>query len=200
MSTTSPALILASSSPYRVELMQRLGLPFEAVAHRCDEDALKTDDPEPVGLAAQLARLKALSLVEAHPGALIIGSDQVAELEGEILSKPGTEERAVAQLKRLRGRDHRLITAVALVGPGGEVLEEAVNVHTMRVRADLSDAELASYVARDQPLDCGGSYKIESLGIALFDAIAGEDFTAIVGLPLVTVVSMLRRAGVAVLG
>ncbi|MEL6181596.1 MAG: nucleoside triphosphate pyrophosphatase [Myxococcota bacterium] len=196
---SQPTLILASSSPYRVELLGRLGLAFEAHAHRCDEAQLKVHQPAPEVLASELARRKALSLVEAHPGALILGSDQVAvDADGAILSKPGTVERAVAQLKRLRGREHRLVTAVALVGPDGQVIDEALNIHTMTLRGDLSDAELRAYVDRDRPLDCAGSYKIESLGIALFQAIRGEDFTAIVGLPMVAVVSMLRRAGLAV--
>ena len=196
----APKIVLASSSKYRAELLGRLGLEFEARSHRCDEGELKAKDLAPRELAARLAELKARSLAESSPGALIIGSDQVAELDGELMGKPGDEARAEAQLRRLRGKVHRLYTAVALVKGGGEgeLLDIAVDVHEMEVRGDLTDKEISAYVARDRPIDCAGSYKIESMGIGLFESVSGQDFTAIVGLPMMLVVSMLRKAGVSI--
>jgi septum formation protein len=122
----------------------------------------------------------------------VLGADQLVDLDGDVLGKPGSAEGARSQLRRLAGRVHRLITAVALVG--GEEPEVALDVHRMSVRA-LDDAEIGRYVAADDPAGCAGSYKVERLGIALFDRIDGGDATAIVGLPLMVVCSMLRRAG-----
>ncbi|MBN1946109.1 MAG: septum formation protein Maf [Bradymonadales bacterium] len=199
MIVPTPPIVLASRSPYRIELFRRLGLPFSAVAHRCDEEALKMDRSDLPLLASTLARLKAESLKERYPEALIVGSDQVAELDGEILGKPGDEQAAVAQLMRMRGRVHRLITALALVRPGPKGgVETAVDITRLKMR-DLSDQEIRSYVHRDRPLDCAGSYRIERLGIALFESIETEDFTAIIGLPLLSLVSMLRELGIPVL-
>jgi len=188
-----PELVLASTSPYRRELLDRLHVRYRAAAHRCDERATAAalDDPEQI--ARTLARAKAESLATDHPGAFILGSDQLADLDGEILGKPGDPAGARAQLARLRARTHRLITAVALRRPDGHV-DEALDIHRMTMR-DLSDDEIARYVDRERPVDCAGSYKIEALGIALFDRIEGTDFTAIVGLPLATVARLLRAAG-----
>ena len=173
--------------------MDRLGVVYEAASHRCDEEGLKSEGLGPREIAEKLACEKAESLRGACPGAWILGSDQVLEVDGDILNKPGDAAGAVAQLKRLRGRTHRLITAVALVGPEGQRVLDT-NIHTLRMRA-LDDAALERYVAADEPLDCCGSYRIESRGIALFEAIEGTDYTAIVGLPMIAVVSMLREAG-----
>ncbi|MAT23532.1 MAG: septum formation protein Maf [Sandaracinus sp.] len=189
----SARLILASTSPYRRELLDRLGVPYEAVPHHCDEGPVMAAGGPPEAGAGALARAKAESLREACPGAWILGSDQVAEVDGAILGKPGTPEKARAQLARLAGRAHRLVTAVCLLGPEGQ-RSEHVDVHGMHLRA-LSEAEVARYVAREAPLDCCGSYKIERLGIALFERIEGRDFTAITGLPLMAVSAMLRDAG-----
>ncbi len=192
--------MLASTSRYRRELIQRLGLGVESAAPAFDEEAekkaLETLSPE--DLVASLARGKARSLGEAYPDALIIGSDQAAEVDGELLGKPGTEEAARAQLRLLSGREHRLLTAVAVFEPRTGRLEEALDVHRLSVRA-LSDEAIANYVRRDQPLDCAGSYRVEALGIALFDRLSGDDFTAIIGLPLTRVVALLDRFGVRVL-
>ncbi len=186
-------LILASTSPYRLELLQRFGIPFEAVAHRCDEDVEMTSGKPADEVAATLARAKAESL---DHDAYILGSDQVVEHEGEILGKAGTMEGARAQLRRLSGSTHRLITAVALRHPNGapRLVDEAVAVCRMTMRA-LSDEEIARYVKAESPVDCCGAYKIESRGIALFDRIECDDFTAITGLPLMRVGSMLRAVG-----
>lgn len=193
-------IVLASTSPYRRELIQRLGLAVESAAPSFDEEAGKkaNEGLPPEEMVAELARGKARSLEEAFPDALIIGSDQAAEVDGKLLGKPGTEEAARAQLRLLAGREHRLLTAVAIFEPRTGRLEEALDVHRLWVR-ELSDEAIASYVRRDQPLDCAGSYRVEALGIALFDRLSGDDFTAIIGLPLTRVVALLERFGVRVL-
>lgn len=198
----APLLVLASTSRYRVELLSRLGVPYRAVAHGCDERAVDATVPrEPAEsydarIALTLAIAKADSLAAEHPEALILGSDQVVCRDGEIFGKPGTAEAACAQLGRLAGREHRIVTAVSLRVPGG-VHRSHVDVHTMRMRPLTAEA-IARYVARDEPLDCAGSYRIESLGIALFEAIEGADHTAIMGLPLTAVVALLNSAGLAI--
>ncbi|HZF49494.1 MAG TPA: nucleoside triphosphate pyrophosphatase [Polyangiaceae bacterium] len=193
-------IVLASTSRYRRELIQRLGLGVESAAPAFDEEAEKKalEALSPEALVASLARGKARSLGEAYPDALIIGSDQAAEVDGELLGKPGTEEAARAQLRLLSGREHRLLTAVAVFEPRTGRLEEALDVHRLSVRA-LSDEAIARYVRLDRPLDCAGSYRVEALGIALFDRLSGDDFTAIIGLPLTRVVALLDRFGVRVL-
>lgn len=189
-------LVLGSTSPYRRELLARLGVPFDLAAPRVDEEAVQRSGAEPERVALRLAVAKAASAAEARSNAFVIGSDQVVDLDGEILGKPGDEEGARAQLARLSGRSHRLVTALALRAPDG-TLRTHVDVHTMTLR-NLGAAEIERYVASDRPLDCCGAYKIESLGIALFERIEGEDFTAIVGLPLIALARLLREAGFAV--
>lgn len=189
-------LILASTSPYRRALLARLGVPFEACAPACDEEALKDPALAPQALAARLARAKALSVAERAPDAYVLGSDQVAEVDGQILGKPGSVAACEAQLARLSGRVHRLVTAVCLACPGG-ALREHVDVTTLEVRA-LTREEIQRYVRADQPLDCAGSYKIEQQGIALFEQVRCADFTAITGLPLMAVSGLLRAEGFAV--
>ncbi len=186
-------LILASTSRYRRSLMDRLGVPYEAVAHRVDEDAYKWDGQDPEALARTLSEAKAASLRELFPDAYILGSDQVAIVGSEILSKPVTVAAAEAQLRRLRGGTHSLITGLALDCPDAQVWAEADRT-TLKMRA-LTDGEIARYIAADEPLDCCGSYRIESRGIALFESIDCPDYTAIVGLGLLRVCSLLRRAG-----
>lgn len=192
-------LVLASTSKYRCALLARLGLPFESVAPPFDEEAAKTAlahlDPEALSLA--LARGKALSVAHTRPGAIVIGSDQVATIDGAKLDKPGTAERARAQLRLLAGRTHRLVTSVVMAR-GDEVLEH-VDVHEVTLRP-LTDAQIARYVAADAPLDCAGSYRSESLGVALFARVRGDDATAVVGLPLVAVTRLLARLGLDPLG
>lgn len=184
-------LILASESRYRRELLDRLGVPYEAHAHLCDESASTTADAD--RRAAELAVAKAESLARRFPRAFLLGSDQVVEVGGAILGKPGGEAAALEQLRSLRGRSHRLITAAALRHPSGQV-DTTACVHTLRMR-DLGDDELRRYLEADRPFDCCGAYRIERRGIALFESIEGADFTAIVGLPLIAVTSMLRAAG-----
>lgn len=192
-----PRLVVATTSRYRLELLERLGVPFRAVAHHCDEDAFKHMGVRPLELAAKLSRAKAESVANAHPGAYVLGSDQVCVLGDSILSKPGTVERAEAQLARLSGKTHELITALALRRPDG-TFAERVSVHRMTLRTLATEA-IERYVAADMPLDCAGSYKIEGRGIALFTSIVGDDFTGIVGLPLIALTDLLTEAGFEVL-
>lgn len=192
-----PTLILASTSPYRKTLLERLRVPFITAAPPVDERALEAElGPEaPTGAAGarHLARAKAVSLRPAFPGAHILGADQVIDLDGEILGKPGSAERAVAQLERLAGRTHHIVTAVALAAPDGTVSEH-VDTHAMTMRR-LDRAALRRYVAADHPIDCAGSYKIESDGYFLFESVVGGDHTAVIGLPLLAVAGLLAAAG-----
>lgn len=185
-------IVLASTSRYRRELLDRLGLPFAAEPHAADENTPETTG-DPVALVVQLAARKAESLAVRHASAHILGSDQIAELEGRVLGKPGSAQAAAEMLETLAGRTHRLVTGVALKCPDGAV-RTAVDIHLMTMR-QLSRREIERYVQRDQPLDCAGGYKIERAGIGLFESISGADFTAIVGLPMIAVVSMLRAEG-----
>lgn len=190
------SLVLASTSPYRRQLLDRLGVTYTAAPHRCDERAVGAGSTDAAELVRILARAKVESLASDHRGAHVLGSDQVVAIDGEVLGKPGDAAGAMAQLRRLRGRTHRLLTAVALRRPDGSV-REALDEHRMTMRA-LEDAEIDRYVRAERPFDCAGSYKIEGLGIALFESIEGRDFTAIVGMPLLTVARLLREAGWAI--
>lgn len=190
-------LILASTSRYRRALLEQLGLPFEALPPQYEEEHDLALPPEE--LVVELARRKARSLAATCPDALILGSDQLAELDGAILGKPGTRERAVAQLLRMQGRTHRLLTGVALHDAARGVTETALAVHVMRMRP-LTPPQAEAYVRADEPVDCAGSYKVESRGIALFEAMEGDDHTGIVGLPLTRVVNLLLQRGLPVLG
>ena len=189
-----PALILGSTSPYRRALLDRFGLPF-AVA-RPDVDETPQPGESPAALAERLAQAKAEAVL-AHAGndAWVIGSDQVAEFDGTPLGKPGTAERAIAQLTAMSGREVRFLTALCLAGPDGRRLR-ALDVTTVRFRT-LGAEEIARYVDREQPLDCAGSFKSEGLGIALFESIENRDPSALVGLPLIATARLLREAGFA---
>ncbi|MBQ0929654.1 septum formation inhibitor Maf [Ideonella sp. 4Y16] len=187
-----PPLILGSTSRYRRELLERLRLPFTADAPRVDETPLPGEAP--AALATRLALAKAREVASRHPGALVIGSDQVADVDGEAIGKPGTHERAVAQLRRMSGRAVVFQTAVAVVRPDtGFEQVERVPV-TVRFR-DLDDDEIERYLRLEQPYDCAGSAKCETLGIALLSAIESDDPTALVGLPLIRTSALLRAAG-----
>ena len=190
-------LVLASTSPYRRALLARLGLGFETAGPRCDEDALKDQGLPVAELVTRLARDKALSLVDDYPDAVIIGSDQAGDLDGAVLGKPGTPAAAREQLQRLQGRAHRLWTAVCVVDARTGERREDLDVHHLRMRR-LSDAQIARYVAADDPVDCAGAYKIEGLGISLFERVRGDDFTAVIGLPLTRLVALLGRFGIEV--
>ncbi len=190
-------LILGSTSAYRRELLQRLRLPFEVVSPEVDETPQPGESPR--DLALRLALAKARAVASRHPSALVIGSDQVADLGGEPLGKPGTHERAVAQLRRMRGRTVIFQTAVAVVC--AETGFEQVELAPARVRfRDLTDTEIETYLRAETPYDCAGSAKSEGLGITLLDAIESDDPTALVGLPLIRTARLLRAAGVSLLG
>lgn len=189
-----PSLVLASTSAYRRSLLERLGVPFRGVAPRCDEAVLQCEltGLEPRRLAESLALAKAASLAEQERGSVIIGCDQLVAFEGQIFGKPGTINRAVDQLAAMAGRTHELITAMAVIH------EDATFRHTdvtrLRMRPLGRDA-LARYVESDRPLDCAGSYKLESRGIALFERIESDDHSAITGLPLMALVTILQGVG-----
>lgn len=189
-------LILASSSRYRRQQLERLGLPFRSVDPPMDEEAAKErllkHGATPRDLAERLAILKTESVAATCPDAVVLGGDQLAVLDGEILGKPGSREKAVEQLLRMAGRTHELITAIA-AGHRGETRLHT-DVTTLRMRATSRD-EIERYVSADDPTDCAGSYKIESRGIVLFDEIRSADQTAITGLPLIALTSLLRGMG-----
>lgn len=187
-----PKLILASTSRYRRELLQRLRLPFEVMSPDVDESPQPGEAPK--ALATRLALAKAQAVAARHPDAVVIGSDQVADLAGEAIGKPGTHERATEQLRRLRGHFVVFHTAVAVVrrATGYAQVEEA----PVRVQfRQLTDTEIEHYLRTEQPYDCAGSAKCETLGIALLDAIHSDDPTALVGLPLIRTSRLLRAAG-----
>ncbi|MDB5959913.1 MAG: maf [Massilia sp.] len=190
-------LILASSSPYRRELLARLQLPFDAVSPDIDESALAGEAPQATAL--RLARLKARTIAERKPGSLVIGSDQVATLDGAQIGKPGNHANALAQLQLMRGRQVVFHTALCLWD--GRIADPAPacqleNVQTTVTFRDLPDAELDAYLRIEQPYDCAGSAKNEALGIAILERIDSSDPTALTGLPMIALTSMLRRAGV----
>jgi septum formation protein len=188
----APELLLGSTSRYRQELLQRLRLPFRCVAPAVDETPLPGETPS--ALAMRLALEKARDVAMRHPGAVVIGSDQVADLDGHPIGKPGTHERAVAQLRSMRGRSVVFQTAVAVVRP--DTGFERVQLAPVKVRfRSLGDYEIEFYLRTEQPYDCAGSAKCETLGIALLDAIESDDPTALIGLPLIRTCAMLREAG-----
>lgn len=197
MRRSHPRLVLASTSPYRRGLLERLGLPFEQAAPGVEETALAGESPE--ALAARLARAKAHAVAASHPDCLIIGSDQVAALDEQWLDKPGTPERARAQLRAASGRVVRFLTALCVLDAASG--RESLDV--VRVEAkfrELGEEEIADYVERDAPLDCAGALRSEALGVALLEALHGEDPTALVGLPLIRLSQRLAEFGCPVLG
>ena len=189
-------LILGSTSPYRRELLQRLRLPFEGVRPEVDETPHAGELP--VALAQRLAMEKALAVARQHPQAVVIGSDQVADLDGEPLGKPGTHERAVAQLQRMRGHTVVFQTAVAVVCIESGFAEQALAQVKVQFR-QLSDAAIETYLRAEEPYDCAGSAKSEGLGIALLERIDNQDPSALVGLPLIHTCRLLRAAGLPLL-
>ncbi|MES2481393.1 MAG: Maf family nucleotide pyrophosphatase [Pseudomonadota bacterium] len=186
-------VVLGSTSAYRRELLSRLRLPFEVASPDVDETPQPGETPQV--LARRLALAKARAVAARFPQAAVIGSDQVADLDGEPLGKPGNHERAVEQLRRMRGRWVVFQTAVAVVCQASGF--EQLDLAPVRVRfRDLSDTEIESYLRAEQPYDCAGSARSEGLGIALLEAIENDDPTALVGLPLIRTCRMLRAAGV----
>lgn len=186
-------LVLASTSAYRRTLLERLTIPF-AVA-RPDTDETPLPGETPAATAERLAAEKARAVARDWPDALIIGSDQVAHMGNEVFGKPGTEARAIEQLQRMSGQTVIFHTALALLNTrSGHIQVEGVPT-SVRFRT-LGDDEIRRYVAKERPLDCAGSAKSEGLGIALLDALSGDDPTALIGLPLIALCRMLRAEGV----
>jgi septum formation protein len=185
-------LVLASTSPYRRELLARLGLPFACARPDVDETPLP-GEPVPA-MVERLAAAKARAVLALHPSAWVIGSDQSAELDGQPLGKPGDAERAEAQLTAMAGRVVRFHTAVCL--RRGDRVLAGIDLTTVSLRPLGSD-EIRRYVAQERPFDCAGSFKSEGLGISLFDAIETRDPTALIGLPLIATARLLREAGFA---
>jgi septum formation protein len=185
-------LILGSTSRYRRELLERLRVPFTCVSPEVDETPRPSESPQ--DLACRLALAKAQAVAAWHPNAVVIGSDQVADLHGQPLGKPGTHERAVAQLQAMRGQTVVFQTAVAVVCAHTGFAE--VDLAQVRVTfRELTDAQIEHYLRAETPYDCAGSAKSEGLGIALLARIDNDDPTALVGLPLIRTCSLLARAG-----
>ncbi len=186
-----PKLILASTSPYRGELLKRLRLPFDVAKPAVDEAALPGETPQ--AMAVRLARAKATAVAALVGDGWVLGSDQVADLNGRALGKPGSRDAAIAQLTAMRGHGVHFHTAVCLAHADGSAFE-ALDTTSVRFR-DCSDSEIVRYVDAEQPFDCAGSFKSEGLGITLFERIDNLDPTALVGLPLIATCALLRKAG-----
>lgn len=187
-----PELILASTSPYRRQALERLGLQFTACPPDVDEEALKDPDMDGETLAKHLAHAKAKSIAQRFPSATVIGSDQLADHHGRILGKPGSTAAACAQLQSLSNSSHRLITAIEVISPQQTLSHCDITTLTMRT---LNAEAIQRYVEHDTPLDCAGAYRIEGAGISLFSRIVSEDHSAITGMPLIALVSMLIQLG-----
>jgi len=191
--TSRPTLILGSTSRYRRDMLQRLRIPFEIYAPEVDE--IPGAGEAPADLALRLAIAKARAVAQQHPDAVVIGSDQVADLAGTPVGKPGTHAKATEQLRAMRGKAIVFQTAVAVVHLAKAYEGSALVPVTVRFR-HFSDAEIEHYLLAEQPYDCAGSAKSEALGIALLSAIESDDPTALVGLPLIKTCELLRAAGI----
>ena len=187
-------LILASTSPFRSELLERLGIRFTTAAPDIDESARPGEKPS--RLVARLAEAKARAIGASHTG-LIIGSDQVATTGNDILGKPGTHEKAVEQLKYLSGKQVCFHTGLCLLNTETDSADVAVVPFSVEFR-QLGESQIEHYLRADQPYNCAGSFKAEGLGITLFERMQGDDPTALIGLPLITLTSMLRSAGITI--
>lgn len=185
-------LILASTSKYRAQLLGQLGWTFTTDSPGVDEDILKAEGLRPTDLAIELSRLKAKSVYLRNEGCCVIGSDQVCRIGDLIFGKPQTLEGAIEQLSQMQGKTHQLLTAVTVMAPDKETT--FLNTTTLHMR-DLTNEEITAYVKADMPLDCAGSYKLESRGIKLFERIDMTDHTAIIGLPLIELANVLIDYG-----
>jgi septum formation protein len=185
-------LILASSSPYRKALLMRLGIPFETVSPEVDET--RRAEEQPLDLVIRLSELKAKVFMDRYPGALIIGSDQCAVVDGEILGKPGGFKQALQQLKKVSGKAVDFHTGICLLDTdSGEIQTDDV-IYKVHFRL-LTNAQLSNYLHKEKPYNCAASIRSDNLGIALFERMEGDDPNALVGLPLIRLVSMLEKAG-----
>lgn len=185
-----PQLILASTSPYRRELLKKLEVPFQCAAPEVDELALPGESPRQ--LVLRLAQAKAMALAKRFPDHLIIGSDQVCVLGGKIAGKPHTEEKAHSQLREASGHVVTFYTGLALYNSANGHLQTECEPFDVHFR-HLSDAEIHHYIQKEQPLNCAGSFKSEGLGISLFERLDGRDPNTLVGLPLIALCKMLRN-------
>lgn len=196
MDEPRPALILGSTSPYRRELLERLRLPFSVVRPEVDETPLPGEAPADLALRLALAKARAAARIAGaqHADPVVIGSDQVADLNGQPLGKPGNHQRATEQLRQMRGRTVLFHTAVTVLRPATRYEQTLMATVTVRFRP-LQDEEIERYLAAEQPYDCAGSAKAEALGITLLDSIESDDPTALIGLPLIRTCALLREAG-----
>lgn len=192
----TPPLVLASTSPYRRELLSRLGLPFVTASPNVDETPLAGEHPEATAL--RLSEAKARAVAVNHPTALIVGSDQVACLAGQVFGKPGTHQAAVRQLRTLRGRSVEFITGLCLLNARTGRTQRR-SVPTLVTFRELTDDEIEHYLQREQAYSCAGSAKSEGLGIALLERIQGDDPNALIGLPLIALCALLRNEHVRIL-
>lgn len=191
-----PPLVLASSSPYRRQLLEKLQLPFTSASPEVDETPLPGETS--LELVERLARLKAQALAKDFPDALIIGSDQVCCHQGSILGKPGHREKAIAQLTQLQGQTVSFYTGLCLYEASRQKAHSLVDEFQVHFR-QLCEEQITFYVDREQPFDCAGSFKSEGLGITLFERLEGEDPNSLIGLPLIRLTDLLRQAGIEVL-
>ena len=195
--SATPALVLGSTSRYRQELLSRLKVPFACRAPEVDETPLHGEAPSAIAERLALAKAQSvaqLCLQDANQDVVVIGSDQVADLDGQALGKPGTHERAMAQLQAMRGQTVVFHTAVSVVRPSTGFEASTTSIIEVQFRSDVSDAEFEQYLRLDQPYDCAGSAKVESLGILLLDRVQSDDPTALIGLPLIATTRLLRQA------
>ena len=188
-------IILASTSIYRKQELDRLKLSFTTASPDIDEDSLKSQGLDHIQLSRQLSVLKARNISRHHSEAIVIGGDQVASFNGSILNKPNTKEKAFEQLKALTGNEHKLITSMAIIASGQEYLHTCIA--TMRMR-QLNDEQIVRYIDKDEPLHSCGSYRLEALGISLFESIDCEDYSSIIGIPLMWTAKTLTKLGVSI--
>lgn len=191
------SIVLASSSPYRRKLLERLGLPFDVDPANMDETPLPDEPPE--ALVLRLSEAKAKTVAERHPHAVIVASDQLGVAAGQVLGKPGTQENAVRQLQAVAGSEVLFLTGLCVLDSASGRCLSGIERFGVRFRP-LREAQIRDYVRRESPLDCAGSFKVEGLGIALFSALEGRDPTALEGLPLMLVTDFLEQIGIRVLG
>lgn len=189
-------LILASTSPFRKMLLEKLGLEFQCESPHVDESPQAGESSEQ--LVARLARAKAAAVARQHPAALVIGSDQVAVCEGKILGKPGVHEQAVQQLRSCSGKSVQFLTGLCLYNSDTDEAQVEVVPFNVHFRP-LTDSQIENYLKAEQPYHCAGSFKSEAMGIALFERLEGDDPNTLIGLPLIRLIRMLEREGMAVI-
>ena len=185
-------LILASSSPYRRTLLQRLEIPFESESPEVDESQI--EDETPTDLVLRLAEIKAAEIAPAHPESLIIGSDQIAIAGNEILTKPGNHENAIKQLKKVSGKSIIFLTGLCVINTANKNIQKDCITYTVHFR-DLSEDEIERYLLQEKPYDCAGAFKSEAYGVSLMQRMEGDDPTSLIGLPLIRLSEMLRNEG-----